>query len=171
LGLIIDTVKQYRSKAMDMRFYWIKDRLAQGQYQGSAQELAGELPGKAEVSRVVAITDKVGLPEPAHGGGLVGYAKVAVASCGIVLHDAEQNPDHAGQDLEEVDRLAPSEMQRDLPVPSLTRFERVAAETVLTSVGPKDVVRLSSCQKVQVDAGVGDNKEVLPEYQVLCLLG
>ena len=49
---------------MDMRFYWIKDRLAQGQYQGSAQELAGELPGKAEVSRVVAITDKFGLPEP-----------------------------------------------------------------------------------------------------------
>ena len=80
-------------------------------------------------------------------------------------------PDHAGQELEEVDQLAPSEMQRDLPAPSPTRFERVAAETVLTSVSPKDVVRVSGCQKVQVDAGVGANKEVLPEYQVLCLLG
>jgi len=120
---------------------------------------------------VVAITDKVRLPEPAHGGGVVGCAKVAVASCWIVLLDEEHNPDHAGQKLEEVDRLAPSEMQRDLPAPSPTRFERVAAETVLTSVSPKNVVRLSSCQKVQVDAGVGVNKEVLPEYQVHCLLG
>jgi hypothetical protein len=31
-GIINDTVKQHRSKAMDMRFYWIKDRVAQGQY-------------------------------------------------------------------------------------------------------------------------------------------
>jgi hypothetical protein len=31
-GIINDTVKQCRSKAMDMRFYWIKDRVAQGQY-------------------------------------------------------------------------------------------------------------------------------------------
>jgi len=119
---------------------------------------------------VVAITDKVRLPEPAHGGGVIGCAKVAVASCRIVLLDAEHNPDHAGQELEEVDQLASSEMQRDLPAPSPTRFERVAAKTVLTSVSRKDVFRLSSCQKVQVDAGVGDNKEVLPEYLVLCLL-
>jgi hypothetical protein len=40
---------------------------------------------------------------------------------------------------------------------------------VLTSVSPKDVVRLSGCQKVQVNAGVGDDQEVLPEYQVLHL--
>jgi len=33
LGIINDTVKQRRSKAMDMRFYWIKeDRVALGQY-------------------------------------------------------------------------------------------------------------------------------------------
>jgi hypothetical protein len=32
LGIINDTVKQRRSKAMDMRFYWIKDRVAQDQY-------------------------------------------------------------------------------------------------------------------------------------------
>ena len=118
---------------------------------------------------MVAITDKVRLPEPAHGGGVVGCAKVAVASCWIVLLDAEHNPDHAGQELEEVDQLAPSEMQRDLPAPSPTRFERVAAETVFTSVSPKDVVWLSGCQKVQVNAGVGDDQEVLPEYQVLHL--
>jgi hypothetical protein len=31
-GIINDTVKQHRSKAMDMRFYWIKDRVAQDQY-------------------------------------------------------------------------------------------------------------------------------------------
>ena len=42
---------------------------------------------------------------------------------------------------------------------------------MLTSVSPKDVVQLSGCQKVQVNAGVGNNQEVLPEYQVLCLLG
>jgi hypothetical protein len=32
LGIINDTVKQRRSKAMDMRFYWIKARVAQDQY-------------------------------------------------------------------------------------------------------------------------------------------
>ena len=32
LGIINNTVKQCRSKAMDMRFYWIEDRVAQGQY-------------------------------------------------------------------------------------------------------------------------------------------
>ena len=32
-GITNDTVKQKRSKAMDMRFYWIKDRVEQGQYQ------------------------------------------------------------------------------------------------------------------------------------------
>ena len=42
---------------------------------------------------------------------------------------------------------------------------------MLTSVSPKDVVWLSGCQKVQVDAGVGDDQEVLTEYQVLHLLG
>jgi hypothetical protein len=31
-GIANDTVKQRRSKAMDMRFYWIKDRVAQGQF-------------------------------------------------------------------------------------------------------------------------------------------
>ena len=31
-GIVNDTVKQRRSKAMDMRFYWVKDRVAQGQY-------------------------------------------------------------------------------------------------------------------------------------------
>jgi hypothetical protein len=32
-GIANDTVKQRRSKAMDMRFYWIKDRVHQKQYQ------------------------------------------------------------------------------------------------------------------------------------------
>lgn len=31
-GIVNDTVKQRRSKAIDMRFYWIKDRVAQGQF-------------------------------------------------------------------------------------------------------------------------------------------
>ncbi len=31
-GLANDTVKQKRSKAIDMRFYWIRDRVRQGQY-------------------------------------------------------------------------------------------------------------------------------------------
>jgi len=32
LGIINDTVKQRRSRAMDMRLYWIKDRVAQDQF-------------------------------------------------------------------------------------------------------------------------------------------
>ena len=32
VGIVNDTVKQRRSKAMDMRFYWVKDRVAQGHY-------------------------------------------------------------------------------------------------------------------------------------------
>ena len=32
-GIIEDTVKQKRSKAIDMRFYWIRDRVNQNQYQ------------------------------------------------------------------------------------------------------------------------------------------
>jgi hypothetical protein len=31
-GIINDTVKQRRSKAIDMRFYWIRDRVRQGQF-------------------------------------------------------------------------------------------------------------------------------------------
>jgi hypothetical protein len=31
-GIANDTVKQRRSKAMDMRFYWIRDRIQQGQF-------------------------------------------------------------------------------------------------------------------------------------------
>jgi hypothetical protein len=31
-GIIEGTVKQKRSKAIDMRFYWIKDRVQQGQF-------------------------------------------------------------------------------------------------------------------------------------------
>lgn len=31
-GIINNTVKQRRSKAMDMKFYWVKDRVAQGQF-------------------------------------------------------------------------------------------------------------------------------------------
>ena len=31
-GFANDTIKQKRSKAMDMRFYWIKDRVEQGQF-------------------------------------------------------------------------------------------------------------------------------------------
>ena len=31
-GIINDTVKQKRSKAMDMRFYWLRDRVRQGQF-------------------------------------------------------------------------------------------------------------------------------------------
>ena len=31
-GILNDTVKQRRSKAMDMRFYWVKDRVRQGQF-------------------------------------------------------------------------------------------------------------------------------------------
>jgi hypothetical protein len=31
-GYINGTIKQKRTKAMDMRFYWIKDRVKQGQY-------------------------------------------------------------------------------------------------------------------------------------------
>jgi hypothetical protein len=32
LGIANNTVKQHRSKAINMRFYWIKDRVAQGQF-------------------------------------------------------------------------------------------------------------------------------------------
>ena len=32
-GIATDTVKQKRSKAIDMRFYWIRDRVRQGQFQ------------------------------------------------------------------------------------------------------------------------------------------
>jgi hypothetical protein len=32
-GIANDTVKQKRSKAIDMRFYWIRDRVRQGQFQ------------------------------------------------------------------------------------------------------------------------------------------
>jgi hypothetical protein len=32
-GIINDTVKQKRSKAIDMRFYWVRDRVRQGQFQ------------------------------------------------------------------------------------------------------------------------------------------
>jgi len=31
-GIINDTVKQKRSKAIDMRFYWVRDRVSQGQF-------------------------------------------------------------------------------------------------------------------------------------------
>ena len=31
-GIINGTVKQQRSKAIDMRFYWLKDRVEQGQF-------------------------------------------------------------------------------------------------------------------------------------------
>jgi hypothetical protein len=31
-GYINGTIKQKRTKAMDMRFYWIKDRIKQGQF-------------------------------------------------------------------------------------------------------------------------------------------
>ena len=31
-GIVNDTVKQRRSKAIDMRFYWIRDRVRQGQF-------------------------------------------------------------------------------------------------------------------------------------------
>ena len=31
-GIVNDTVKQRRSKAIDMRFYWVKDRVNQGQF-------------------------------------------------------------------------------------------------------------------------------------------
>jgi hypothetical protein len=31
-GIATDTVKQKRSKAIDMRFYWIRDRVRQGQF-------------------------------------------------------------------------------------------------------------------------------------------
>ena len=32
LGILTNSVKQWRSKAMDMRFYWIKFRIKQGQF-------------------------------------------------------------------------------------------------------------------------------------------
>ncbi len=32
-GIATDTVKQKRSKAVDMQFYWIRDRVRQGQFQ------------------------------------------------------------------------------------------------------------------------------------------
>ena len=31
-GIVNNTVKQRRSKAMDMRFYWVRDRVKQGQF-------------------------------------------------------------------------------------------------------------------------------------------
>ena len=31
-GILNDTVKQKRSKAMDMWFYWLRDRIRQGQF-------------------------------------------------------------------------------------------------------------------------------------------
>ena len=33
IGIASDNIKQKRSKAMDMRFYWIRDRVRQGQFQ------------------------------------------------------------------------------------------------------------------------------------------
>jgi hypothetical protein len=33
VGILNDSIRQRRSKAMDMRFYWIKDRQNQGQFQ------------------------------------------------------------------------------------------------------------------------------------------
>ena len=32
-GIANDTVKQRRSKAMDMRYYWVRDRVRQGQFE------------------------------------------------------------------------------------------------------------------------------------------
>ena len=32
-GIVNDTIKQQRSRAMDMRFYWVKDRVQQGQFE------------------------------------------------------------------------------------------------------------------------------------------
>ena len=32
IGIATKNVKQQQSKAMDMRFYWIKDRVQQGQF-------------------------------------------------------------------------------------------------------------------------------------------
>ena len=32
VGILTDTVKQRRAKAMDMRFFWVKDRIRQGQF-------------------------------------------------------------------------------------------------------------------------------------------
>ena len=32
IGISTDSVKQKRSKAMDMRFYWTRDRVRQGQF-------------------------------------------------------------------------------------------------------------------------------------------
>jgi len=43
--------------------------------------------------------------------------------------------------------------------------------TVLTSVGPEDVVWLLGCQEVEFDANVSEDQEVPPECQVLHLLG
>ena len=31
VGILTDTVKQRRARAMDMRFFWVKDRIRQGQ--------------------------------------------------------------------------------------------------------------------------------------------
>ena len=33
IGIASDNIKQKRSKAMDMRFYWVRDRVRQGQFQ------------------------------------------------------------------------------------------------------------------------------------------
>ena len=32
MGIATDTIRQKRSKAMDMRFYWLRDRVRQGQF-------------------------------------------------------------------------------------------------------------------------------------------
>eukprot|EP00957_Ditylum_brightwellii_P049420 3749525-Ditylum_brightwellii.AAC.1 len=31
-GIVNSSIKQHRSKAIDMRFYWVKDRVQQGQF-------------------------------------------------------------------------------------------------------------------------------------------
>jgi len=49
VGIITDTVVQHRSKAMDMRFYWLRDRQRQGQfhvYRKSAPSNLADYPSK-----------------------------------------------------------------------------------------------------------------------------
>jgi hypothetical protein len=43
VGIINDTIRQRRSKAMDMRFYWIKDRQKRGLKTGAVRAASRKL--------------------------------------------------------------------------------------------------------------------------------
>jgi hypothetical protein len=61
-GIINNTVQQKRSKAMDMRFYWVKDRVEQGQFK------VGWVPGDTNMGDYFTKHHS-----PAHHTGMIPY--------------------------------------------------------------------------------------------------